>query len=61
MKCDIRFFFLFFLGLHLQHMDVLRLEVKSELQLQAYDTATTTPDPKLYLQTVMQLVTRSDP
>ena len=35
------FFFSFcFLGLHLQHMDVSRLGVKSELQLPAYTTAT---------------------
>ena len=37
-----------FLGPHLQHMEVLRLLVESELklqlQLQAYATAMTTPD-----------------
>ena len=37
-------FFLFF-GPHLQHTRVPRLWVKSELQLQAYTTATATPDP----------------
>ena len=37
-------FFLFFLGLHLQHMEVPRLGVKSELQLPAYSTATAMPD-----------------
>ena len=37
-------FFLVFLGLHLQHMEVLRLGVKSELQLPAYTTATATRD-----------------
>ena len=31
--------FFFFLGLHFQHMEVLRLGVKSELQLPAYTTA----------------------
>ena len=31
---------LFFLGPHLRHMEVPRLEVKSEMQLQAYSTAT---------------------
>ena len=36
------FFFFFFLGLHLWHMEVPRLEVKSELQLPAYATATAT-------------------
>ena len=34
----------FFLGPHPQHMEVLRLAVKSELQLQAYTTATATGD-----------------
>ena len=34
--------FLCFLGLQLQHMEVPRLGVKSELQL--FTTATTTPD-----------------
>ena len=29
-----------FLGLHLRHREVLRLEVQSELQLPAYATAT---------------------
>ena len=33
-----------FLGLHLQHMKVPRLGVVSELQLQAYTTATATQD-----------------
>ena len=33
-------FFLVFLGLHLRHMEVSRLGVKSELQLPAYATAT---------------------
>ena len=35
-----------FLGPHLQHMEVPRLGVKSELQLQAYATATATQDPR---------------
>ena len=34
-----------FLGLDLQHLEVLRLGVESELQLLAYTTATATPDP----------------
>ena len=39
------FYFLFcFLGPHPWHMEVPRLEVKSELQLLAYTTATATPD-----------------
>ena len=37
-------FFFFFLGLHLPHMEVPRLGVKSELQLLAYATATAMPD-----------------
>ena len=36
--------FVCFLGLHLGHMEVPRLRVKSELQLLAYTTATATPD-----------------
>ena len=36
------FFFLIFSWLHLHHMEVLRLQIESKLQLQAY--ATTTPD-----------------
>ena len=37
--------FFFFLGPHLQYMEVPRLGVKSELQLPAYATATVTPHP----------------
>ena len=42
------YFFLlsfFFLGLHLQHMEVLRLGVQLELQLLAYARATAILDP----------------
>ena len=39
------FFFFYFLGPHLWHMDVPRLGVESELHLQAYTTATATSDP----------------
>ena len=42
-SCLLSFFF--FLGLHLQHMEVPRLGDKLELQLPAYTTATVTPDP----------------
>ena len=35
----------FFLGLHLQHMQVSRLGVESGLQLPAYTTDTATPGP----------------
>ena len=34
-----------FLGLHLQHVEVPRPGIKSELQLPAYTTATAMPDP----------------
>ena len=34
-----------FLGPHVQHMEVPRLGIESELQLPAYTTATATPDP----------------
>ena len=37
--------FHFLLQLHLQHMEVPRLAVESELQLQAYATAMAIPDP----------------
>ena len=40
----IHFFFLSFLGPHLQHMEVPRLGVQSELQLPAYATVTATQD-----------------
>ena len=36
--------FFFFLGPHLQHMEVPRLGIKSELQLQAHTTATAMQD-----------------
>ena len=38
-------FFSAFLGLCLQHVEVPRLGVESELQLPAYTTATARPDP----------------
>ena len=40
-------YLIWFLGLHLQHIEVPKLVVELELQLQAYATATTTPDPSL--------------
>ena len=42
----LRLFFFCFLGLHLWHMEVLRLEVKLELLLLAYAIATATWDPQ---------------
>jgi len=44
-KFYLHFSLFLFLGLHLQHMEVPRLGVKSELQLPAYATATAMPDP----------------
>ena len=41
---DFFFFFLFFLGPHLHHMDVPRLGVDSELLLPVYTTTTGMPD-----------------
>ena len=41
----ILFYFIAFLGPHVQHMEVPRLEVEWELQLLAYTTATAMPDP----------------
>ena len=38
--------FFFFFWLHLQPMEVSRLQVKSELLLPAYATATATQDPR---------------
>ena len=44
--CFVSFFCLFvFLGLHRQHMEVLRLGDELEQQLLAYTTATATQDP----------------
>ena len=50
--CELRLVFIFFLfsfvsflRLHLWHMEVPGLGIKSELQLQAYTTATATQDP----------------
>ena len=39
------YFFIFFLGPHLQDMEVPGLGVESELQLLAYTTAIAMPDP----------------
>ena len=40
--------FNFFLGLHLQLMEVPRLGVELELQIPGYTTATATPDPSRF-------------
>jgi len=44
------FFFLAFQGAHLQHMEVPRLGVESELQLPAYTTATATQQHQILNQ-----------
>ena len=54
------FFFFFFLGLHLQHMEVFRQGVESELQLPAY-TGTAMPRSKLPLQPTLQLMVTPGP
>ena len=41
---ELFYLFIYFLGLHPWHVEVPRLGVQSELQLQAYATATATPD-----------------
>ena len=46
-RFEILFFSFFFLGMHLQHMEVPRLEVKLELQLLACATATAMQDLNL--------------
>ena len=47
--CEIPYFIfiylVFFLGWHLQHVEVPRLGIESELQLPTYTTATATQDP----------------
>ena len=54
------FFFLCFLGLYLQHMEVPRLGVKSELQLPACAKAMATWDPS-HLRPTPQLMAVLDP
>ena len=49
---------LFFLGLHLGHVEVPRLGVESDLQLLAYATITETPDLSHPMQ---QFVAMPDP
>ena len=43
------------------HMEVPKLEVKSELQLLAYTTATAMQESELHLQTTPQLMAMLDP
>ena len=61
LSCFFLFVFLFcFLGLHLWHMEVPRLGTESELQLQAYATATAMQGSEPLLQPVLQLVAIPD-
>ena len=55
-------YFFVFLGLHLWHMEVPRLEVESELKPLAYATATAMWDPShVYLWPIPQLMAMLDP
>ena len=53
--------FIYFLGLHPQHMEGPRLGVKSGLQLLVYTTATATQDPSLICDPSPQLTATPDP
>ena len=55
------FFFFAFLGAHLQHMEVPKLGVQSELKLLAYITAIAMQESKLRLQPTPQLLATPDP
>ena len=54
-------FYIFFLALHLQHMEVPGLRVKSEIQLPTYITATATLDLSLIFWPTPQLMAMLDP
>ena len=56
----ILFYFIGFLGLYLQHMEVPRLGVELELQLLAYTTATATQDLS-HIRPTPQLMATPDP
>ena len=53
------FLFFSFLGLHLWHMEVPRLGVKSELHLPAYTTATATRDPNSRQCWILNLLSKA--
>ena len=56
------FFLIFcFLGPHPQHIEISRLGVQWELQLQAYATATATQDPSSIFDLQPQLIPKPDP
>ena len=60
-KLNSAYLLICFLGLNLQHMEVPRLGVKSELQLLAYTTAIATPDPSGVCDLHPQLTAIPDP
>ena len=53
--------FFFFLWPHLQHMEFPRLGVESELQPQAYATATATPDSSCICNLHLSFAAMQDP
>ena len=55
------FFFFFFSGPHLWHMEVSGLVVESELQLPAYTTVTSNARSELHLSPTLHLVVMPDP
>ena len=55
------YFFFLFLWPHLQHMEVLRLGIESELQLPAYAKATAMPDLTCCLRSTLELAAVPDP
>ena len=54
-------FYFFYLGPHLQHMEVPKLEAESELQLPAYTTTIATLRSELHLRPTLQLMATWDP
>ncbi len=59
LNCTLTIFFS--LGLQVRHMEVLRLEVESELRLPAYTTATAAPDLSFVCELYQQLMATPDP
>ena len=55
------FIYFFFLGPHLEHTEVPRLEVKLELQLQAYTASHNNAGSELHLQPELQHAASLDP
>ena len=55
------YLFIYLTSIFLQHMEVPRLEVKLELQLPVYTTATATPDLSPVCQPMLKLTATPDP